>query len=150
MRCPKLKFRASINFSFSSSDKIEKKKSPIGLHDDSNEKGSCPWKTTTFVIFESKTLRPSTFKKLINKSGLSFSLANFFISKSSQGRNRFGGKNTNFALSQSYEIKSPPWTILFFRILGIFSVKNIARLGIFMFQTSDNSHLCIDSQYTSQ
>ena len=43
---------------------------------------------------------------------------------------------------QSYEIKSPPWTILWFRILGI-----IARLGVFMFQTSDNSQLCIDSQY---
>ena len=51
---------------------------------------------------------------------------------------------------QSYEIKSPPWTILWFRILGIFSVENIARLGVFMFQTSDNSQLCIDSQYSSQ
>ena len=45
---------------------------------------------------------------------------------------------------QSYEIKSPPWTILCFRILGIFSVENIARLGVFMFQTSDNSQLCIE------
>ena len=53
-------------------------------------------------------------------------------------------------LNQSYEIKSSPWTILWFRILGIFSVKNIARLGVFMFQTSDNSQLCIDSQYSSQ
>ena len=53
-------------------------------------------------------------------------------------------------VTQSYEIKSPPWTILWFRILGIFSVKNIARLGVFMFQTSDNSQLCIDSQYSSQ
>ena len=26
---------------------------------------------------------------------------------------------------QSYEMKSPPWTILWFRILGIFSVENI-------------------------
>ena len=51
---------------------------------------------------------------------------------------------------QSYEVKSPPWTILWFRILGIFSVENIARLGVFMFQTSDNSQLCIDSQYSSQ
>ena len=51
---------------------------------------------------------------------------------------------------QSYEIKSPPWTIFWFRILGIFSVENIARLGVFMFQTSDNSQLCIDSQYSSQ
>ena len=51
---------------------------------------------------------------------------------------------------QSFEIKSPPWTILWFRIVGIFSVKNIARLGVFMFQTSDNSQLCIDSQYSSQ
>ena len=51
---------------------------------------------------------------------------------------------------QSYEIKSPPWTILWFRILEIFSVENIGRLGVFMFQTSDNSQLCIDSQYSSQ
>ena len=51
---------------------------------------------------------------------------------------------------QSYEIKSPPWTIWWFRILGIFSVENIDRLGDFMFQTSDNSQLCIDSQYSSQ
>ena len=36
---------------------------------------------------------------------------------------------------QSYEIKSPPWTILWFRILGIFSVENIDRLGVSMFQT---------------
>ena len=36
------------------------------------------------------------------------------------------------AYCQSYEIKSPPWTILWFRILGIFSVENIARLGAFM------------------
>ena len=35
---------------------------------------------------------------------------------------------------QSYEIKSPPWTILWFRILGIFSVENIKRC-VFMFQT---------------
>ena len=51
---------------------------------------------------------------------------------------------------QSYEIKSPPWTILWFRILVIFSVENKARLGVFMFQTSDNSQLWIDSQYSSQ
>ena len=36
---------------------------------------------------------------------------------------------------QSYEIKSPPWTILWFRILGIFSVENIDRLCVFIFQT---------------
>ena len=48
---------------------------------------------------------------------------------------------------QSYEIKSPPWTILWFRSLGIFSVENIDRLGVFMFQTWDNSQLCIDLQY---
>ena len=53
-------------------------------------------------------------------------------------------------LDQSYEIKSPPWTILWFRILGIFSVENTARLAVFMFQTSDDSQLCIDSQYSSQ
>ena len=53
-------------------------------------------------------------------------------------------------LQQSYEIKSPPWTIWLFRILGIFSIENIDRLGDFMFQTSDNSQLCIDSQNSSQ
>ena len=58
-------------------------------------------------------------------------------------------KNWSVVL-QSYEIKSPPWTILGFRILGIFSVENIYRLGVFMFQTWDNSQLCIDSQYSSQ
>ena len=42
---------------------------------------------------------------------------------------------------QSYEIKSPPWTIFWFRIFGIFSVKNIKRLCVFMFQTWDNSQL---------
>ena len=36
---------------------------------------------------------------------------------------------------QSYEIKSPPWTILWFRILGIFSVESIKRLCVFIFQT---------------
>ena len=46
---------------------------------------------------------------------------------------------------QSYEIKSPPWTILWFRILGIFSVENIDRLCVLMFQTWDNSQLLIDS-----
>ena len=49
---------------------------------------------------------------------------------------------------QSYEIKSPPWTISV--ILGIYSVENIDRLGDFMFQMSDISQLCIDSQYSSQ
>ena len=33
---------------------------------------------------------------------------------------------------------------------GDFSVENIARLDVFMFQTSDNSQLCMDSQYSSQ
>jgi hypothetical protein len=33
------------------------------------------------------------------------------------------------------------WTILWFRILGIFSVENIKRLCVFMFQTWDNSQL---------
>ena len=44
-------------------------------------------------------------------------------------------------LLQSYVIKSPLWTILWFRILGIFSVENIKRLCGFMFQTWDNSQL---------
>jgi hypothetical protein len=35
-------------------------------------------------------------------------------------------------------------------MLGIFSVENIDKLGDFMFQTSDNSQLCIDSQHSSQ
>ena len=56
----------------------------------------------------------------------------------------------NIAYYQSYEIKSPPWTILWLRILEIFSVENINRLGVFMFQTWDNSQLCTDSQYSSQ
>ena len=53
------------------------------------------------------------------------------------------GNPTCVAVSflQSYEIKSPPWTILWFRIPGIFSVQNIKRLCIFMFQTWDNSQL---------
>ena len=42
---------------------------------------------------------------------------------------------------QSYEIKSPPWTIVWFRILGIFIVENINRSGEFMFQTSDRRGL---------
>ena len=40
---------------------------------------------------------------------------------------------------QSYEIKSPPWTILWLRILGIYFVENIKRLCVFMFQTWDKS-----------
>ena len=51
---------------------------------------------------------------------------------------------------QSYEIKSPPWTIWLFRILGIFSVENINRMGAMMFQSSVNNQLCIDSKYSSQ
>ena len=43
--------------------------------------------------------------------------------------------------SQSYVIKSAPWTILLFRILEIFSVENIKRLCVFMFQTCSNSQL---------
>ena len=41
-----------------------------------------------------------------------------------RGSPDFGIVNHN---TQSYEIKSPPWTILWFRILGIFSVENIKR-----------------------
>ena len=59
---------------------------------------------------------------------------------------KIGFENQNFELfkevdynfgksDQSYEIKSPPWTILWFRILGIFSVENIKRLCVLMFQT---------------
>ena len=52
--------------------------------------------------------------------------------------------NSNFSdiyYYQSYVIKSAPWTILWFRILGIFSVENIKRLCVFMFQTCSNSQL---------
>ena len=35
-------------------------------------------------------------------------------------------------------------------ILGIFSVENIKRFCVFMFQTCSNSLLCTDSQYSSQ
>ena len=44
-------------------------------------------------------------------------------------------KRTSIPAYQSYEIKSFPWTILWFRILEIFSVESIARLGVFMFQS---------------
>ena len=47
----------------------------------------------------------------------------------------------SFSLVQSYVIKSAPWTILWFRILGIFSVENIKRLCVFMYHTWDNSQL---------
>ena len=43
--------------------------------------------------------------------------------------------------TQSYVIKSAPWTILRFRILGIFSVENMKRLCVIMFQTCSNSQL---------
>ena len=43
--------------------------------------------------------------------------------------------------NQSYVIKSAPWTILWFRILGIFSVEYIKRLCVFMFKTCSNSQL---------
>ena len=62
----------------------------------------------------------------------------------------FFHKFTGMWLVQSYEVKLPPWTIWWFRILGIFSIVNINRLGAMLFQTSDNSQLCIDSQYSSR
>ena len=46
-----------------------------------------------------------------------------------------------FWQNQSYVIKSAPWTILWFRIFGIFSVEYIKRLCVFMFQTCFNSQL---------
>ena len=69
--------------------------------------------------------------------------------------NREGCNNDVFkevcSYYQSYEIKSPTWTILWFRIQGIFFVENIDRLEAFMFKPDrDNSQLCIDSQYSSQ
>ena len=42
------------------------------------------------------------------------------------------------------------FVVLWFRILGIFSVEYIKRLCVFMFQTCSNSLLCTDSQYSSQ
>ena len=50
-------------------------------------------------------------------------------------------KSVYHRVDQSYVIKSAPWTILWFRILGIFSVENIKRLCVFMFQTCSNSQL---------
>ena len=47
----------------------------------------------------------------------------------------------NPSWGQSYVIKSAPWTNLWFRILGIFSVEYIKRLCVFMFQTCSNSQL---------
>ena len=57
------------------------------------------------------------------------------------GRNNFCRSILFVRWRQSYVIKSAPWTILWFRILGIFSVENIKRLCVFMFQTWDNSQL---------
>ena len=48
---------------------------------------------------------------------------------------------SSWSIWQSYAIKSAPWTILWFRILGISSVENIKRLCVFMFQTWDNIQL---------
>ena len=45
------------------------------------------------------------------------------------------GLSWKVCFTQRYEIKSPPWTILWFRILRIFSVENIKRFCVFMFQT---------------
>ena len=50
-------------------------------------------------------------------------------------------KSVYHRVDQSYVIKSAPWTILWFRILGIFSVENIKRLCVFMFKTCSNSQL---------
>ena len=44
-------------------------------------------------------------------------------------------------IAQSYVIKSAPWTILWFRILGIFSGEYIKRLCVFMFKSCSNSKL---------
>ena len=49
--------------------------------------------------------------------------------------------NSCRGFAQSYVIKSAPWTILWFRILGTFSVEDIKRLCVFMFQTCSNSQL---------
>ena len=48
---------------------------------------------------------------------------------------RYVSRDPTIYSQQSYEIKSPPWTILWFIIVGIFSVENIDRLGVFMLQT---------------
>ena len=53
-------------------------------------------------------------------------------------------------IHQSYEIKFPPWTILWFRILGIFSVENIKRVCFFMFQTYSNNQLCTEKSTVNQ
>jgi hypothetical protein len=73
-----------------------------------------------------------------------------FAAQTIEGGNLFKGGNYSQKYGmQSYEIKSPPWTILWFRILGIFFVENICSLGVFMFHTSDSSQLCIDSKYSN-
>ena len=55
--------------------------------------------------------------------------------KNRQKRSSFSSNSSLGRFIQSYEIKSPPWTILWFRILRIFSVENIKKLCVFMFQT---------------
>ena len=55
--------------------------------------------------------------------------------KNRQKRSSFSSNSSLGRFIQSYEITSPPWTILWFRILRIFSVENIDRFGVFTLQT---------------
>ena len=102
--------------------------------------------TTTWTEFCHFLAPPPSFEQLKKKRNFSTAQTKKNSWKKLRKQNCF------FCLidvTQSYEIKSLPWTILCFRLLGIFSVRIIARLGVFMIQTSDNSQLCIGSNYSS-
>ena len=88
---------------------------------------------------ERRRYRDQMFKLFLFTSGSSFVAASLSWQKRFNTFMVLGAPNGFLLLTplqvQSYEIKSPPWTILWFRILGIFSVENIKRLCVFMFQT---------------
>ena len=92
-----------------------------------------------FYFYKKSSDKLSMFHATWGKKSIHFSVYKDFILMAS-----------NRQRAPSYEIKSPRYTILWFRILGIFSVENIKRSCVFMFQTWDNSQLCTDSQYSSQ
>ena len=82
---------------------------------------------------------PKTPKKISFKKSKLIML--YLISAIAKCKPRASSLQWPYFVRQSYEIKYPPWTILWFRILGIFSVENIKRSCVFMFQTWDNSQL---------
>ena len=72
----------------------------------------------------------------VTSRSLLFKLALVILKMLTKLKNRFYVTPCFRSLySQNYEIKFPPWTILWFRILGIFSVENKKRMCVFMFQT---------------